>query len=414
MPGPTVRSSLKTFSTRPGIRAAWFFLCALVLATFAGSPNYQHGAEPLAGPYGGDFLQEWLGGWVVLHGDPARFYDVTYARELQHDPALVGFAFDESRYLPLVYPPFYYVLVSPMALVSYDVAVWIWAGLMTAVFMAAVGLLVKGCDDKSSPWVIAACAMFAPALENLNSGQKGAVCLLILVATYRLLRAERSFSAGLVFGLLAFKPQLAVVIGLGLMLRGNGRFACGAAVTVATLVAVCLALGTDVCGQYMTFARGAAEYLQTAGYDLSKSHAWFGACTLLFGPGLPAKLATAGACCLSLGIALLGRSTEWRPSGEDFPRRFAGLMLAGLLCSPHLYTYDLTILLLPIALAVSDRRLIVFAVAAFVAAGIAPAIAATTSIAVMPWILMAWLIALTRPAAPCGVAVASTPSATSH
>ena len=104
----------------------------IVVCLYAFSPNFRPVSGPAASPYGGDFLQEWVGGWIVRAGDRGRFYDVQYAYRLEHDEPLVGFHWNADEYLPMVYPPFYYLLVSPLSLVSFHAATWLWAGLMVA------------------------------------------------------------------------------------------------------------------------------------------------------------------------------------------------------------------------------------------------------------------------------------------
>ena len=82
----------------------------VVTAVLLVSPNFRPERGPDAIPYAGDFLHEWIGGYVIRAGDPARLYDREYTTALQHDPSLVGFEFRRDAYLPMVYPPFYYVL----------------------------------------------------------------------------------------------------------------------------------------------------------------------------------------------------------------------------------------------------------------------------------------------------------------
>jgi hypothetical protein len=351
----------------------------IVAGAYFGSPNFRFAAVRTAGPYAGDFLQEWLGGYIVLRGDYARFYDPDYAHALQHDARLVGFAFPADRYLPIVYPPFYYVLTSPLCLLSVRVAAWVWAALMlgclaaSAVCLGRYAVARRESAPRGStaanrappargravgnrlaallPWALPAALLYQPLLESLTSNQKGTVCLLLLTATFLLLDRRRSFAAGLVFGLLAFKPQLALVIGLAMLLKREWWFVAGGAVTGTLLVAISFALSPDVCRQYYQFATGTADYLGTNGYPLEKSHCLYGFFSLLFGaPGLPARLA---ALVAGLGVVALLVRLLWPPTEPGSPRwaaQFSGLVVATVLLSPHLITYDLTILLLPMFL----------------------------------------------------------------
>src|SRR5689334_20475925 len=179
-------------------------------------------------PYAGDFLNEWTGGWIVRAGDRARLYDPSYFIPIEHDARLVGFRLRADAYAPMVYPPAYYLAVSPLAALPYRVAAWAWTAAMLGCFAATIGALAiaLGADPSLAPRVptppalrrIAAVAAlplavtFTPFAENLVSGQKGTLWLLIFTLAFVALRWGRPTIAGLVLGLLALKPQLAVVV----------------------------------------------------------------------------------------------------------------------------------------------------------------------------------------------------------
>jgi hypothetical protein len=334
--------------------------CALLVAMFLGSPNFRPASGPGASPFGGDVLQEWIGGYVVRAGDHSRFYDRAYADELEHDEGLVGFEWDAGEYLPLVYPPFYYLLVSPLSCLPFQAAAIVWAGLMAAAYGAAWWIFQKartGEDAWPTSWLLPLSLLFMPLIENFTTCQKGSVLLLILTGTFFLLQTNRPYSAGLVFGLIAFKPQLALPIAIAMLCKGQWRFVLGGLTMGGMLAALCLVLGLDVCRQYVDFSLHAGEYLNNAGYDLAKSHALSGFFALLLGTDTPAtRWLTLVACSGTVAVtalALRGRLDTNRP---QFAWQFSALVVATLLLSPHLYTYDLTVLLLPLGL-IATRRI---------------------------------------------------------
>ena len=378
----------------------------LIGSIYLFSPNYRLGNERLASPLAGDYLHEWIGGWIISQGDISRLYDLPYALELQHDPELVGFEFEQSRYLPMVYPPYYYVLVSPLSRLPFVTAVWIWNGLMIAAFFAAAGLLLRQFpEQKSAVWLLPAACLFAPLIESFNSGQKGTVLLLIFAGTYLLLKHQRPFASGLLFGLLAVKPQLAIVIGLALLCKRDWWFVAGSAVTVTVCAVSAIILGVDVCQQYVEFSRHVADYIQTGGYTLHKSHSWYGFFALLAGTSSGVFVRGSTLVAGLMTVVLLAKSLRGKLdyASPQFALQFAGLTCGSMLISPHLYTYDLTILLLPMTLlllprvrqhletsAVGNANFATGCVVTlFVAAGIAPAVAATTHIAIMPLLMFA-------------------------
>jgi len=429
---------------------------AIVVCLYAFNPNFQNATGPRTGPYAGDFLQEWIGGWIVRAGDHGRFYDVEYAQRLEHNPELVGFRWNADEYLPIVYPPFYYAIVSPLSLFSVRTAAWIWSGLMVAGLAASLILLLRyaqrqrtsypfrrrrnvdadetpdavctpsagrrrsttgndRCSDVAQllPWLIPAAVFFAPVLESLSSSQKGTLCLLIFTATFVLWQRRRAFTAGMIFGLIAFKPQLALVLAAVAVWKRQWRFVGGLATTCAALLGGSLTLGFDVGWQYVQFALGTGEYMQTSGYDLHKSHSIWGFASLL----MP-RAAGGMRMCFSLLLAALVAYQLARilreklsPGSDRFPLQFSSLVVATVLLSPHLFTYDLSVLLLPMALAVFRqaaapassalgsglRRNELWVVGLlYVSPAISTALAASVGVQLTVPLLLGWLSALAQ------------------
>jgi hypothetical protein len=390
------------------------------------SSNFRWPSSPEGTPYGGDFLHEWTGGYIVRAGDRDRLYDGGYAIALEHDPNVIGFALRPDAYLPMVYPPFYYVLVSPLSALSFRAAALLWLGLSLVWFAASAALLgralhpagtlggiVRDIEARMAAagavlgrWMLPIAVAFAPFVENLRSSQKGTLSLLILSATFLLLQRGRSLTAGLVFGLQAFKPQLAVVIGLAMLAKRQWRFAFGAGLTVAVLVGLSLAVGARPCLDYLRFTREVGDYIRAQPTYLHRSHCLYAFFTLL---------AHESSTSVRLVTLLAGASTVWLlarllrgplvPAAPVFLAQFSGLVLATVLLSPHFLTYDLTILLLPMLLLallllngagrpIERRALCWLLVALYVAAGVSPLIARQAGVQVSTLIIFGLLALL--------------------
>ena len=335
----------------------------LLFAIYGFSPNFRWAPGPSASLYAGDFVQEWIGGYVVRSGDWSRFYDVSYVQRIQHDPDIVGYQWERTKYLPLVYPPFYYLIIAPLSLLPFWLAAWIWSGGITLCLLVALSLLIRQTNQlpwngsESSKrlryllWVVPCVLLYMPVIESLTSSQKGPVCLLILTATYCLMNHHRRFWAGAVFGLLAFKPQFVLVIGLTMMVKRELRFVLGMISTVAVFLCMSLSFGVDVCRQYIDFSLGAGNYLLTSGYSLAESHCLYGFFTLAseYEMTFSRFLTVSSAVIL---VVILGRTLRGplRTGTWLFSSQFAALVVATLLLSPHLFTYDLTLLVLPLYL----------------------------------------------------------------
>lgn len=366
------RSGLGPRCCSNSIHPAWLLAALWLGLVFFVTPNFRWSVDSRESPFAGDFLQEWVGARVVATGQADRLYDLPWIQQYQHDPQQIGFEWSKDQYLPMVYPPFYYLLLAPLASLPYFWAAWLWAAFMAAGWWSAAVALGRAAASKAGvfrggaiagtrsqgnwvavvPWLFVLGLLFPPLLESLISGQKGTLCLALLTGTFLLLNSRRPMAAGMLFGLMAFKPQLALCIGLAMLCTCQWRFIAGAAATVFTLLLVGLSLGVGVWGDYIQWAVQSGSYADTPGYSLAKSHSLH----TLFLPYADEPWAwlqrTASGLLMVLTIfwlrQLLRGGMAW---GEERGAvQFSGLVFATVLLSPHFYTYDLTILLLPAAL----------------------------------------------------------------
>lgn len=363
-PKPT--KSSQTVGEQPAKRLAtpWLVLMmplVVVCIILCFSPNYRLSESVRATPLGGDFLQEWVGGWIVSRGEQARLYDLEYVQTVQHDPAIVGFQWPEKDYFPMVYPPYYYLLISPLSFLGYPVAMKLWA-VLSGLALTLSGYLIHRfyppCRRLFGPCFVGA-MLFVPLLVCLNMGQKSTFLVLILTCSFLLLYHRRPFAAGLVFGLIAFKPHLGLVIGLTMLMKRQWRFAGGALSVVALLVGGSFAVNPELWGDYLDVVSGMGEYVQTGGYQLSDAHSLWGGIQLLL-PGVSSSMIKWLAITAALGVVGLLWSVMRGPIQVDSPifaRQFSAMIFATVVLSPHFYAYDLAILLVPMILIVTSYPL---------------------------------------------------------
>jgi Glycosyltransferase family 87 len=325
----------------------WLASAALLALGFSVSPNFRWSDAPRPSPYAGDFLQEYVGGWMVRE-DRAHLYDVDAFVRAQHDAALLGFTWNQHEAFPPLYPPFYYLWVSPLSRLDYRSAAHVWAALSVAALVASVALVLgfdAGASVPLGAW-LAASLCYVPVGESLVSGQKSLFLLLIFAGTYRLLAARRPALAGALFACAAFKPQLVLVIPLVMLAKREWRFLGGMAATGAVLAAQSVWVG------YRASLGWIDQTLHPMPQPalIGRSHSWIGFARLLVGEW-------SGPAVLALALALVAGTliVLWRllPARFDFahPRfriEFAAMVLVTALASPHLYTYDLAILVLPL------------------------------------------------------------------
>ncbi|MEM7782190.1 MAG: glycosyltransferase family 87 protein [Planctomycetota bacterium] len=343
--------SAKSFPRLEWIGLSVPFLLALALLAF--SPNFQHQSDPRNEPFGGDFLQDWIGGYLVRTA-PQKLYDPTEFKAAQHDFELVGFQWPESKYFPPVYPPFFYLAMLPFSMLPLVLAAKIWLFLSAAFFSTSALLLI--CEYWESRHRVAlglwACLIFTPLIRCLSMSHKSTLLLLILTGTFLLLKNRRPWLAGLVFGIIAFKPHLGIVIGLSMLLKKQWAFAAGSLTMVAALVGGSYLMQPEWWPAYLDQISEMGDYVQSGGYQLAESHSIWGAMQLSLGRLGPVYVTTATLLMSGLVIGLL----SWllmgpvAPQTDRFQIQFSAMVIGTVILSPHFYTYDLTVLLLPMAL----------------------------------------------------------------
>lgn len=338
-------------------------LTALLLAF---SPNYRWDAHKGDSPYGSDFLQEWTAASMIGAGRASELYSSTAFAAWQHDPQRIGFEWNGDSYYPAVYPPPYYWLCTPLHWLDYRWAVYLWLGLSLVALLAAVAVIQRavrlenGNSDEAyqsqavrvaKPSPIPACfwpamLLFPPLLLGLTMGQKGPIWLLVWSVTWLLMRGGRPLAAGLVFGLLSIKPTLFFLLPLVMLRHGQWRFVTGASLGWAALWgAAASALPSDVWTDFLAVARSAGDYHQHAGYQLM----WSSNLQSLVA-GLPQWVPwwASGLLWMVPASYVLGRIAVQSQFRLHNSRDLCQVLLATCLLSPHLYAYDLVVLLLPI------------------------------------------------------------------
>ncbi len=377
-------------------RVVTLALVAILLPTLflLFSPNFQADVAVRLSPLGSDFLQEWSGGHIWRSKMRSQLYVAEHFQQVQHDASLLGFTWPETQFYPMVYPPFYYMLLSPLSSLPYQIATIIWMAAISIAILASVFLWTEFYPPAKRHWgkCLLATIVFFPVLLSINTAHKSAFLLLILASSYLLLFHKRPGYAGLVFGLIAFKPHLGLVIGFTMLFKRQWRFVAGCMTTVVFLIALSLLAGTELCADYFWQCISAGNYATNSGYRLAEAHHMLGALSLTL--GTQSTLTTVA--CFSLTAILLtlvaqSMAGTIETSSPRFALQFSILVFATVLASPHFYPYDLTILLLPMALVFSQaaqvrgtrhvsRRLIVCCLVLYGLAGLSTNIAATINI----------------------------------
>ena len=284
--------------------------------------------DPNGKPIGYDFIAFWSAARLALDGRPEAAYDwaaIAAAHRIAV-PSLKPIVFAWH------YPPTYLLAVVPLGLLPYAVAL--------VVFVVATGALWAGLVRRVLPdrraWIVAAAA---PAgLINLLDGQNGFLTA-SLAGFALILLARRPGMAGMLIGLLAIKPHLAVLFPLALIAERQWRSIAAAAATAAVFVGASIA----ACGWATV-----AAFLHDVPISrelIDQGAVPWGAMPSPYVFALSLGLRPSAAAVLQVLMALFAAACVWRVwrnPGAPFEAKAATLVAGSLLVSPFLFTYDLT------------------------------------------------------------------------
>jgi hypothetical protein len=325
-------------------------------------------AEPGISRLSGDFASFWTAGQLALEGHAADAYHRAphFAKQL----ALHGNP--GWGYLGFFYPPFFLLLCAPFALAGYIPALVVWLLSTLAGYVAAVRALLPKSVTRGEPvWLI---LLGYPAVAvNAGFGQNGFLSAALLGGAAVWLERQPVL-AGVCFGLLAYKPQLGVIVPLALAVTRRWRCFAAAAVTVILLsLAATLAFGWDIWPEFLAGMSGARRDWMEPFNPLYLQY-WitvFGAVRLQGGPLVLAYGAQAFVTILAAALLIVALSQRRVRSGRA---EVAAIAACVPFCSPFMLEYDLVILAIPMAWLMAEglrtgfRRSEIFALAAVFAA----------------------------------------------
>ncbi|WP_306120811.1 MULTISPECIES: glycosyltransferase family 87 protein [unclassified Roseitalea] len=366
-------------------------MLTLIVATTGYVLASNGGLLPNGAPFGSDFVSYWVAARQALAGAPHLPYD----RAL-FEPAQAAH-FPQSGYFAFFYPPHYLAYMLPLGALPYYGALGLWMGVS---FAAAASMLVAIAGHGRRTVILA--LAFPAAFLTLAHGQNAFLSAALFGGGLYLL-PRRPVLAGILFGLLTFKPQLGLLIPLALVAAGQWRAIAAAGATLLALIAASLGLfGASTWLAFLAQSEHAMQTMQFGLVDWYKMISTYAALRV-------AGLGDGAAMTVHLAVALAVAATivwAWLPrSGVTHQTRSALLLTGALLATPFGLNYDLY-LLAPALAFVAARGLragflpyektmmaVLFlapmALLAMMAAGIA----------VMPILLIAWFALLARRAA---------------
>jgi alpha-1,2-mannosyltransferase len=286
-------------------------------------------------PIGTDFSNVYAAGVLTWQGRPEQAYDP--ARQHEAEQAVFG-----GRDVPFFgwhYPPFFFAIAFVVAALPYAFGLSLW------LLASCAGYLTAICAILRRPETLLIATAFPAVFVNIAHGQNGFLTAALLGGALQLLD-RRPWIAGLLIGLLAYKPQFGVLIPLALLAGNRWRTIGAAGATVIALAAISLlALGGGVWHAFIESLNFTQTIvLEQGGTGWEKIQSAFSAAR-----NWGADVHTAYAIQLALAMTLAASlALLWR-SDATYELKASALATASLLATPYVLDYDLVVLAVAIA-----------------------------------------------------------------
>jgi alpha-1,2-mannosyltransferase len=281
------------------------------------------------GMVGNDFLSFYSVATMEWRHSAADAFDLARLTQLQSAISGTGLR------LPFPYPPPFLLYVAPLAAMPYLTALYFWIGATAAPFV----WIARRMSGLALPLV----ALAPPLVQNAIDGQNGALTASLFAGGLMALTGRRPALAGILFGLLSYKPQVFVLIPICLLAARQYRALAWVAATAAFLVLASLAAFgfdawlkfLDALSQEMSFIRG--------------GHLPVGRCPTVFMSFLEVT-GSVTAANVAQGVSTLAAwafvAWTWRRTDAVFPRALA-FCVALPFSTPYMLEYDLAVWTLP-------------------------------------------------------------------
>jgi alpha-1,2-mannosyltransferase len=292
-----------------------------------------------------DFLQFYTYGSLVNAGATQSLYDPAAHAQIARVRVNPELRFDDFH---PNYSPVIAWVMAPLAALPFLQAMAVWSAASFLLYAAAMALLARQAPhlrvDAVTFWLAA--AAWPALLMVLRYGQISTLSLMLLTAAVWLDSHGRPFLAGCVLGALAYKPTLVVLPVLIFVGSGQWRLLAGVLSGIAAESAVSVWLaGAQAFSKYLHILADLAVHPATVQLHPAESHSIRGFARLLI------HVEPAATVAGLLGLIAVGAAAVYLWAHvKDWRLRWAALTLATLIGSPHLLTYDLVLLAVPLVL----------------------------------------------------------------
>lgn len=352
---PSPWAKLSTYGSRRSVFRCALVVCASVFLGLLVSMGalLRHGTLHIAQT---DFLSYYASFRLILEGHGGLIFDF---HALGRVEAALTFPHTMKHgVLPYIYPPYFALALAPLSVLSFGAAYLVWSILNLALLSWVLAALRRYMHitrpESLLLWI--ATLSFLPVFMALVQGQVSILLLALVTISFLAARCRRDTVAGAALAVASIKPTYILPLLFVFLLRRRWRCLTSFAGTAFALAAVPLPLlGLSINQAYLHTLLAASHW--QSGHAAStfaffaprQNHSFAGLAQLLLphtAAGFATYLLDAAAFLVLLHCTLRSRNLELA----------LGLaVVVGLLLSPHVFIHDLSVLILPVAVAVRYR-----------------------------------------------------------
>ncbi|MEN6438994.1 MAG: glycosyltransferase family 87 protein [Syntrophobacter sp.] len=306
---------------------------------------------------GSDFLAFYNAGKIYLMGQLDNIYNINDQIVFQKS---ITYPYWSDNFSPFINPPFIAIFFSLFSHHNYIFGLILWWLFGLCLFLATTKIIkyeLRSLNLYNTYQLMHIAFLFPPTWLWFIYGQNTSISLFLYTVGYLLLRRGKDFYAGLFLGLLIYKPQLGIGITCLLLFKSRFSAVAGTILSAGICVAVCFAASKAATIKYLEIAPSLMDIIRLhgigIGYPTWGVHSFFGFSSLLL-DSISVTLANWTTCLLTIAgisfIFFISLNRKWDPPSRKWDTLLASTFAVGLLISPHLFSYDLMLLLLPLAI----------------------------------------------------------------
>ena len=297
------------------------------------SSGAMYRSDRVGEPVGADFTLFWAASYLSLQGNPAEVYDFSHLQAIEQQ------LFGPEVGLPWPYPPTFLLMVLPLSLLPYLASLAIWLAATLAVFLIVLWRIGP------HPLIFLLTLAFPGTFINFICGQNGFLSAALLGGGLLLLD-RFPLVAGLLLGLLCFKPHLALLVPVALLAGRHWKALLGALLSMLGLSgASVLVFGWSV---WVAFWHNLPVALKLLGNDTAPWQKMPSVFAAVMSMGGGFYLAWILQVTVMIGVVA---AVAWVWVRGASPAMRNSLLILGLLLfPPHIFNYDLAMLALSASL----------------------------------------------------------------